>query len=101
MSDANGLPKTLRCPTCIEKDLRSTIIVGVRTENFGYHPDFYNEDGNLVTNTVGYVQNYECSNRHNWNERVAATTDIYEPKRGPGRPKKVVEEEVVEVAGVD
>ncbi len=91
MSTVDGLPRTLRCPTCVDQDLRSTVTVGIRTVNMDYRPDYYNEDGNLVMQTSGYVQHYECSNRHGWDVRVDATIHIHEPKRGPGRPKKAEE----------
>lgn len=59
----------MKCPACIEKELKSRVYVGMSTSTLMYCTPYYDEDGEYHSHDSNtHATNYSCSNGHDWIE---------------------------------
>jgi len=60
----------MKCPTCVEKEKRSKVFIGLSTTTLVMPVQYYDEDGNYQSaNPNTTTTHYTCSNGHDWIEK--------------------------------
>jgi RNA polymerase subunit RPABC4/transcription elongation factor Spt4 len=64
----------MKCPVCVEKNLKSNVYVGMSTSTAMYCAPYYDEDGKYHSHDGNtHTTSYSCSNGHTWAESNTGT----------------------------
>ncbi len=64
----------MKCPVCIEKDLKSRVSIGMSLSTLMYCAPYYDEDGKYHSHDSNtHTTNYSCSHGHTWSESSTGT----------------------------
>ena len=64
----------MKCPVCSEKNMKSSIYVGMSTSTLMYCTPYYDEDGNYHSHDSNtHSTSYSCTKGHQWSESSTGT----------------------------